>query len=335
MSKSTKILIIIVAILAAVYIVFLTKPWSTLKAELKDFAIKDTAQITKFFLADKRGNSVTVAKNENGIWMVNNTYEADMAKVNLILTTMHDVSVRNPIPESAFNTVVASMATDGVKAEFYEGDDCVKTIYVGSSTPDQLGTFMMIEGSSTPFVTHIQGFVGYLTPRFFPYAMKWKGRKLFDTPLEKVAGVKVTYPAQPAYSFELKNAPITLLDGAGKNVQVADEKFAKFYLSGFQNLYFEGYDEELSGFKADSIKKLTPFCIIELTKTDGTVTRLQVNNKRVDEHTKIQYDGEGRILSSDTEKYYAYINDEKEVAYIQHYNFGRLFKTINDFTVMH
>lgn len=335
MSKSTKILIVIVAILAAVYVIFLTKPWSTLKSELKDFAIKDTAQITKFFLADKRGNSVTVAKNEKGIWMVDNTYEADVTKVNLILATMHEVTVRNPIPESAFNTVVANMATDGVKAEFYVGDDCVKTIYVGSSTPDQLGTFMMIEGSSTPFVTHIQGFVGYLSPRFFPFAMKWKGRKLFNTPLEEVASVKVTYPAQPGNSFELKNTPVTLLDGTGKPVTVADEKFAKFYLSGFQNLYFEGYDEELTGFKADSIKQLTPFCIIELTRTDGKITRLQVNNKRVDEHTKIQYNEEGRILSSDTEKYYAFINDEKEVAYIQHYNFGRLFKTLHDFTVMH
>lgn len=335
MSKSTKILIIIVAILAAVYFIFLTRPWSTLKPELKDFAIKDTARITKFFLADKRGNAVTIAKNEKGIWMVDNTYEADVTKVNLLLATMHDVTIRNPIPEAAYNNVIAKMATEGVKVEFYEGDENVKTLYVGTPTPDQMGTYMMIDGSSTPFVTHIQGFVGYLSSRFFPYAMKWKGRKLFDTPLEEVASVKITYPKQPANSFELKNTPVTLTDGTGKNVPVADEKFAKFYLSGFQNLYFEGYDEALSGFKADSIKQLTPYCIIELTKTNGAKTRLQVNNKRVDEHTKIQYNEEGKILSSDTEKYYAFINDEKEVAYIQHYNFGRLFKTLHDFTIMH
>jgi hypothetical protein len=335
MNKTTKILIIIVAILAAVYFIFLTRPWSTLKTELKDFAIKDTAAITKFFLADKRGNSVTVAKNEKGTWMVNNTYEADVTKVNLLLSTMHDVTVRNPIPEAAYNNVVASMATDGVKAEFYEGDNCVKTVYIGSSTPDQMGTFMMIEGSSTPFVTHIQGFVGYLSPRFFPFAMKWKGRKLFNTPLEEVASVKISYPTQPAHSFELKNTPVQLLNGEGVAVPVGDEKFARFYLSGFQNLYFEGYDEELSGGKADSIRQLTPYCIIELLQKDGNKTRLQVHFKRVDEHTKNQYNTEGMILASDTEKYYAFINEEKEVAYIQHYNVGRLFKTLQDFTVAH
>lgn len=335
MNRSTKILIIVVAVLAAIYFIFFTRPWSTLKTELKDFAIKDTASITKFFLADKRGNSVTVAKNDKGIWMVDNAAEADMGKVNLMLATMHDVTVRNPIPEAAFNTVVANMATDGVKAEFYAGSTCVKTVYIGSSTPDQMGTFMMIEGSSTPFVTHIQGFVGYLTPRFFPFAMKWKGRKVFDTPLEEVQSVKVSYPSQPGNSFELKNAPVQLLNGAGQTVKVGDEKFARFYLSGFRNLYFEGYDESLSGAKADSIHNLTPFCVIELTRTDGSKTRLQVNQKRVDDRTKNAYTEEGTIMASDTEKYYAFIDDEKEVVYIQQYSFGRLFKTLNDFTTMH
>jgi hypothetical protein len=335
MNKTTKILIIIVAVLAAVYFIFVARPWSTLKPELKDFAISDTGAITKFFLADKRGNSVTIARNAEGVWMVNDLYEADKTKVNLLLATMHDVTVRNPIAESAFNTVVADLATEGVKAEFYEGGKRIKTVYVGSSTPDQTGTFMMIDGSSTPFVTHIQGFVGYLSPRFFPFAMKWKGRKVFDTPLEKVAGVKITYPAQPGNSFELKNTPVTLLNGEGKTIRVGDEKFARFYLSGFQNLYFEGYDESLSGAKADSIKQLTPFCVIELSRTDGVKTRLQVHYKRVDDHTKSQYDREGMQQQSDIEKYYAFINDEKEVVYIQQYTFGRLFKTLNDFTVSH
>jgi hypothetical protein len=335
MNRSIRILLIVVATLAAVYFIFLSKPWSTLKGELKDFAIADTGSITKFFMADKRGNSVTISKNENGVWMVNNSIEADVTKVNLLLATMHDVTVRNPIPETAFNPIIASMATEAIKVEFYEKDDLIKTVYVGSSTPDQTGTYMMLEGSSTPFVTHIQGFVGYLTPRFFPYAVKWKGRKVFDTPLDQVASVKIKYFDQPAQSFELKNNPIRLLNGEGQNIPMADEKFAKFYLSGFQNLYFEGYDESLMGAKSDSIKKLKPFCFIELTNTNGTKTTLQVTFKNVGDHTKILYDENGKLLQNDTEKYYAFINDEKDVVYIQQYNFGRLFKTLHDFTVMH
>jgi hypothetical protein len=335
MSKSVKILVLVVAILATVYIVFLSKPWSTIKGELKDFAIKDTAAITQFFLADKRGNKVTLTKNESGVWMVNNQYEADVTKVNLLLATMHEVTIRNPIPESAFNTVVAAMATDAVKAEFYEGNTIVKTIYVGSSTPDQTGTFMMIEGSSTPFVTHIQGFVGYLTPRFFPISIKWKGRKVFNTPFEKIASLSIVYPDQPQHSFTLKNNPLSLSNTSGKVIPIVDEKYAKFYLSGFEQLYFEGYDEEIKGAKADSIKSATPYCMIELADIAGNKTKLQVNFKNVDSRTRSPYDENGKLLGHDTEKYYAFINDEKDVVYIQHYNFGRVFKSLSDFTVMH
>lgn len=334
MNKSLKILLIVVAVAAAAYFIISKQAWTTLKPELKEFAIKDTAAITKFFLADKRGNQVIVAKNEQGVWMVNNEQEADMTKVNLMLATMHEVAVRNPIPEAAFNTVIGNLATEGIKAEFYEGNDLIKTIYVGSITPDQTGTFMMIEGSSTPFITHIQGFVGYLTPRFYPMALKWKTRKLFDVPMDSIASVKVTYPGTTNQSFTLNNQnPIVLTSEKGVE-PIADIQFAKYYLSGFNNLYFEGYDEDMAAAKADSIRQSTPFCIIELARKSGAITRVQLHYKEVGDHTKVMYGEDGRLLPHDTEKYFAFINGEHEVVYVQHYVFGRLFKTLGDFKIV-
>ncbi len=334
MNKSLKILLIVVAVAAAAYFIISKQPWSTLRSGLKDFSIKDTASVTRFFLADKKGHQVTVAKNEHGIWMVNNQYEADVNKINLLLSTMREVSVRNPVPESAYNTVIASLATEGIKAEFYAGEKLIKTVYIGSATPDQTGTFMMIEGSSAPFVTHIQGFVGYLTPRFYPYSIKWKTRKLFDVPMDSIESVKLTYPGTAGQSFELKNEASIQLSSEKGTETIADMQFAKYYLSGFTNLYVEGYDEEMKPEKADSIRQTLPFCIIELTRKSGTAIRLQLHYKMVGDHSKILYDAAGRLLPHDSEKYYGFINDEHDVAYIQQYNFGRLFKTLGDFKIL-
>ncbi len=331
MNKSLKILLIVVALAAVAYVIISKQPWSTLRAELKDFTIKDTASVTKFFLADKKGNQVTVAKNAQGVWMVNDVYEADMNKVSLLLATMREITVRNPVPESSYNTVIGILATEGIKAEFYAGDHLIKTIYIGSSTPDQTGTFMMVEGSSAPFVTQIQGFVGYLTPRFYPYTIKWKTRKVFDVPMDSIQTVKVTYPGTVGQSFILHHhAAIELLSDKGAE-PIADMLFAKYYLSGFTNLYIEGYDEDMKSEKADSIRQSVPFCIIELTRKSGATTRVQLHYKSVGSHTKILYDTNGRLLPHDTEKYFAFINDEHEVAYVQEYTFGRLFKTLLDF----
>lgn len=336
MNKNLKILLILVAVAAAAYFIISRKPWSTLKPELKDFAIKDTASVTKFFLADKRGNSVQVSKNKDGIWMVNNTYKADMIKVNLMLSTMHDVTVRNPISEKEFNSVIATLATDGVKAEFYSGDKLIKTIYVGPASADQAGTFMLVEGSSAPFITHIDGFVGYLTPRFYAYAIKWKDKGVFNLDPKEIKQIAVDYPYDPAQSFVIENGTQPVVKSVSPAVKeiAADINFVKYYVAGFNNLYFEGYDESMSGAKADSIRMLKPYCVIDVQKTDGSKTRLQVNYKDVGDHTKILYDANGRLLPNDTEKYFAFINDEKDVVYIQQYNFGRIFKTLHDFIAM-
>lgn len=333
MNKNLKILLVLVAVVASLYFVFVRKPWSTLKPELKDFAIKDTASVTKFFLADKRGHSVTVEKNEQGIWMVDNTYKADITKVNLLLATMHDVTVRNPISEKEFNTVIATLATEGIKAEFYAGKKNIKTVYVGPGSADQSGTFMLIEGSSAPFVTHINGFIGYLTPRFYTLQIKWKSKEVFNVPEQEVAKVTVEYPQQPDQSFEVTNgATIEVKALTNKLVVPTDPKFARFYVASFTNLFFEGYDEELSGKSADSIHQMKPYCIISLVKKDGESIKLQLHYKAVGDHTKTLYGEDGKLLPYDTEKYYGFINDEKDVVYVQEYNFGKVLKKLSDFT---
>jgi hypothetical protein len=333
MNKNLKILLILVAVAAAAYFVISRKPWTTLKPELKDFAIKDTASVTRFFLADKRGNSVQVAKNENGVWMVNNMYKADVAKVNLLLATMHDVTVRNPISENEFNTVIASLATDGVKAEFYKGDKIIKTIYVGSASADQAGTFMLVEGSSAPFVTHIEGFVGYLSPRFYTYPIKWKDKEVFDMGPEDISLISVGYGDNESFVIDNENSLHPVLKSVTPEVKevATDLNFVKYYVAGFDNLFFEGYDETMPAAKADSIRQSDPFCVIEVRKKDGSTTRLVVHYKEVGDHTKILYDEHGKLLKHDTEKYYGFINDEKDVVYLQDYNFRRIFKKLGDF----
>jgi hypothetical protein len=54
--------------------------------------------------------------------------------------------------------------------------------------------------------------------------------------------------------------------------------------------------------------------------------------KAVGDHTKTLYGEDGKLLPYDTEKYYGFINDEKDVVYVQEYNFGKVLKKLSDFT---
>lgn len=333
MNKNIKILLLILIVALPLYFFIVNKPWSTLKGELKDFAIKDTASITKVFLADSKGNNVLLQKDNQNNWTVNNGVKADISKVNLLKQTMLQVQVRNPLSEAEFNNVVAMMASNAVKVEFYNGDDLIKTVYVGSQTPDQTGTYMMIEGSSTPFVTHIPGFVGYLSPRFSTEAIRWKTKEVFVVPAEQIALISVGYPQQTNQSFIIDNTGATpTLKNTEGQVMESDLPFLKYYLGSFSNLYFEGYVEDMKPIQNDSIRQTPVFCIMELKQKNGQITRLQIHRKAVTRRSMEQFDAEGNVPDFDQDKYLAFLNDEKDVIYIQDYVFRKVLKQLADFT---
>ena len=334
MNRNIKLLLILTLAAAAVYFVVVNKPWSNFKTARKDFALSDTASITKIFMADKRNHKVLLQKNTDGEWMVDNTWPADMQKVNLLKATLHDVEVRNPLTEAEYNSMVSLMAANAIKVEIYAGDKLTKTIYVGGATADHTGTYMMIEGSSTPFVTHIPGFVGYLTPRFNVYPIKWKNRAVFTYTADQIKHISVHYPLKKNASFELDNStPVVRVYNKELNIDIPyDTGFVRYYLSSFNNLYFEGYDEDIPTAKADSLRQSTPYCIIDVTLKTGQKKRMQVHFKPVDRRTKSRFDETtGKPYDFDPDKYFAFIDNEKEVAFVQHYNFGRLFKHAGDF----
>ncbi len=333
MNRSIKILLVLLVAGIAAYLMVINKPWTTLKGELKDFAIQDTAVITKIFLADKTGRSVLLQKQLNQTWLVNGIHKADQKKVDLLLATMKQVQVRNPLAESEFNTVVAKMAANSVKSEFYKNDKLIKTIYVGGQTNDNTGTFMMIDGASTPYVTHIPGFVGYLTPRFNTEAIRWKSKEVFVLPAEDIATIGITYPQDAAASFIIDNTGVSpVLKDSNNQIHPADVGFLKYYAASFYNIYFEGYVEDVKPIQHDSIRATPVFCLMEVKqKSTGKTIRLQIHKKGVNRRSTQQFDEEGNKLTIDRDKYFAFLNDEKDVVYIQDYVFRNLFKTLADF----
>ncbi|MFI5221203.1 MAG: DUF4340 domain-containing protein [Bacteroidia bacterium] len=330
MNKTQKILFALVILTGLIYWFWSRQPWNTMKGERSDFSIKDTGAITKMFFADKKGNKVLVEQKEKNKWIVNGKYAADQDKIFILLSTMHDVQVRNPISDSEHNTVVADLATAGIKAEFYAGEKNVKTIYVGSATPDQTGTFMLVEGSSKPFVTHISGFAGYLTSRFITIEKYWRSKEVFNLKGSDIKEISVSYPEHPERSFLLENKTQPVLSSNGRLIN-ADLKFLNFYLESFHGLFFEVYANATPAMM-DSISKRIPFCIFRITKPDGKTTTLRLFNKPLRSEIVAELDQDPNIPMYDKARYFGFINDEKEMFVVQNYAFGKIIKTLEDFT---
>src|SRR6185295_9205473 len=168
---------------------------------LKDFAVEDTASITKIFIADKFGHASAVERVAPGKWTVNGKYPAREEAINTLLLTMKNMEVRSPVAKAAYNTIMKELASRGRKVEIYQNGELSKTYYVGSATQDQLGTFMFLENSSVPFVLFIPGFDGYLTTRYILDEEEWKEHLILDLSIENIASVTSQDLEQPENSI--------------------------------------------------------------------------------------------------------------------------------------
>ncbi len=81
-----------------------------------DFAVTDTASITKIFIADRRGNSISLDRAEKN-WIINDMHKVRKNAMKIILKTIKNISMQRPVSESSYNNVIKGLATSGVKIE--------------------------------------------------------------------------------------------------------------------------------------------------------------------------------------------------------------------------
>ena len=325
--KKNLIGIFILLVLGAIaYFVYQQRGSGTIKPELYDFAVEDTAGITKVFLADKMGQTVLLERKSDREWTVNKDHKARKDAIDMLLKTIKRVEMTAPVAKTAHDNIVRLLAGKSTKVEIYKGNEKVKTYYVGDATKDNMGTYMLIEGSSTPFVCHIPGFIGYLSGRYMTRPLEWRDSEIFAYSLPQIAEIKVEFHKEPERSFRIthsKDRVVQLykLHPKEELVRDMDTVFVKRYMLEYRNVRFEGiqpYDAE----RVDSIANSQPYFSITVTDREGqtksvTSYLLPANPGAIDV--------EGNPLVWDLDRMHGVVNGNKsEIMLIQYFTFDRL-----------
>lgn len=331
MSKNNKILFLVAILLLLVIVVLLWKPFAGDKKELRDFAIEDTASVTKIFLADKANRQILLERKE-GHWMLNDKYEARQDAVDKLLKTMNGLVVKAYVPESAMNTVVKNLAAVSTKVEIYSGENLVKQYYVGNATQDQTGTYMIMEGSSIPFVMQLKGFGGYLTTRYFLEEDLWRSSVIFRSSFPQIKSVEVIHSNPGARSFKAFNYgdnQFGLMSLPDSNMLADfDTVDVKFFLSHFKFMCFDRLLVDMTVEQRDSVKRQTPMHIITLEQQNGEKTRLRTYLKKNPPAPEGSFEDEFPEFSVDD--MYA-LNEDDELLLIQYFVFDPVLKTLDYF----
>ncbi|MCB0396757.1 MAG: DUF4340 domain-containing protein [Flavobacteriales bacterium] len=326
------ILALLVVIIAYV---FMTRQSGTIKQELKDFAIEDTASITRIFMADKENRSVDLKRNAMGQWVVNGEFDAREDAIQNLLETIRNVRVKAPVGKAALDNVIKRMAAQAVKIEIYIDGEKSKVYHVGYETPDQLGTYMLLENSSRPFVMHIPGFDGYLSTRYFTKAEDWRERTIFNIEPREIANIKVEYPQQPGGSFQLTRDPATnqftltaLATGMDLDPASLDMELLQQYFFHFRKVNYEALANQLDKSFRDSVAGSVPMAIISVQNLEGQTVSIRTFPKPSPSERR---DEAGNLIPYDVDRMYAVINDGKDFVVIQYYVFDKIMLPLSEF----
>lgn len=252
---------------------------STFSAANTAFAVEDTAAIDEIHLSNLQGQEVILKQQSNEQWMVNNKFPASQSKIQTLLHTIRHVEVKKPVPLESRENVIKSLATQNVQVDIYKDGNLVRSYFVGHQTPSELGTYMAMNNEDKkPYVTHIPGFYGYLSTRFFCEPDEWRSTLIWDFNPVAIQEVKVAYPNGDKEPFHLKkegeNAFTIEHLKKDKKLSNYDLKQVKRYLMNFRD--FHCVKDMNDTAKRDSLMQYNPDARLTVKNKNGNKRSLAV-----------------------------------------------------------
>ena len=330
MKKKLLIIGVFILCLGGALAVYFTSTNGTVKPELKNFAVPDTSDVDKVFLADKNNHEVLLTKETTERWRVNGKYYARRDMLENLMTIIRRVTVRSVVAKAAQENIIKRMSAGSIKVEIYKKGELYKVYYVGSGTQDNMGSFMLLEGSSAPFICFLPGHHGGITNFYMPLENEWRERLIFSYKLQDMAAVTVEYPGDPASSFSLEilgGNEFKLRSLANNKYLPFDTMKVKAYLLEFKNVAFEDFTD-VKPEKMDSVRAKHQLFTITVKEKNGT--EQWVKGYRLPLPPGLT-DDFGNVIPFDEDRMYGDVSHLKEQVILQYYTFDRIVVPISFF----
>lgn len=313
------------------------------------FAIKDTNNITKIFVADMQGASVLLKRTPQG-WTLNDTLQASAYYVEAVMGKLRNLTVREPVIKTAVSNINKRIAAGGTKVEVYQilpkfklfgypffvKERLAKTYYFGPETQDNLGNYALLEGMDEPYIIYVPGFRGYISAQFSPYSEDWESHCLFSTKITRIETIAFTDLDNRNESFTVKKSGVrffSLYNSENQIIAQYDTTKLLDMLAEFRSRNFETFVGQMRPTQKDSILQHNLFRIITLTDIDGKKTELRFY--RLPEDEGIDPDENSAIITEyqfSRDRCYGVLNgNTSKMYYLQFFHFDRQMQPLSYF----
>lgn len=319
----------------------------------QDFHVEDIDAVTKIFMADKQNNQVLLQRvadsTSDTMWTVDGIYPASQPMIDMLLETLHDMRIRQQVNKNAVPQVVKLLSARAVKVEVFQRkyfinwfdgklklfphEKLTVTYYVGHETQDMMACHMFRQGDKEPYIIHIPGFRGYLTPRFVTDPMSWRSHTIVHWDIRQLQRVELEIPSNPGESFAVERQG----DGFAFELTQTHTPVANFdtarvaqMLSCFANLNFDEFASRVPNSNMDTSFNAGPRTILRITNTNGTTRELKTYLKYNNPADSLAIPENGMYEMFDLNRLYATI-DNKDTVLIQYYVFDNILQPASFF----
>lgn len=354
LSRRTKNIIIIAIVVAAgvaALIVSLTRGKNATFEQ--DYHIADITTVTKIYMADKNNHDVTLTRTigDNGdtAWVVDGKYPASKPMIDLLTETLNTMRIRSQVNKNAVPNIIKDIAAASVKVEVYQmvyfidwfggrlqlfpHEKLTTTYYVGRETQDQMATYMFREGDKVPFVIHIPGFRGYLTPTFSTSPYTWRSHNIVALDVKQIERVQLDILAAPEESFAIYRDGETFameLTASHTVLPGFDTARVAQMLISMRNLNFDEYAAIVPNSNMDTSFREGPRNILTITDTAHVSHEVKTYIKYVNPDDAKAMPNPELYNTFDIDRLYAIV-DNKDTVVLQYYVFDNILQPASFF----
>ncbi len=281
--KKNIILVIAIAVVGflAFFATNLVRNSDKSDTELLEFSVDDTLSIDRVILTDAHSNKFELIRGTDGVWTDSKGNCIIQQPVATMLETFKNIEFKGYVPENSRAGITNRMAATSTKVEIFQKGEWVKTWYIGSSTQDHYGTYMLLETpdekSDLPVIMKVKGLSGIIEPRFFADYRRWKCTEIFALQREDIAKVDVRFYDEPFRSFSVERSGSSYtIKNNGKLLPDVDTNMAVLYLNNYKKIHFELVNYEYNEKQIDSLRKTKPFCVLTVKQTSGKEEKLRM-----------------------------------------------------------
>ncbi len=346
MNKNRNLLIITIVLAVLAAVLLYSRSNSTLNPGISEFAVKDTASITKIFMVDKFDQQVLLERSPSG-WKLNGKYGARHENLDVLLNTLANMEVREPVAKAAHDNVLKIMAAKSVKVEVYQNkhfidfgkiklfprEKLTKTFYIGDATMDNFGTFALMENATSPVVLYLPGLRGYIASRFSTSETDWRVHTVFNKKLPDIKSIRVEFLDHPqeSYIVENQNNENLKLIRLSNNTEIDGYDTLRLvsWVNSFRNIRYELLMNDMDPQRRDSIMDAAPKHHIILEAKDGSKQSIRTFVRLLPEPEVDIFDGSP--VTYDLDRMFGLVNEEDFVT-VQFFVFDKILMPLSAFT---